>query len=128
MKTKIVAAFCGVGKTFTYSNKKLSCIELECWKYDLGQFPMNYIEDIFISTNPVVLRDLYKDGIVATLVYPSIELKSEYMLRYRERGSEESFINMIDVNWDNWLNELNEQTYCKQIILKSGEYLIDYIK
>jgi hypothetical protein len=134
--TKIISAFCGVGKTFT-SDKKINCLEFECWKYDLEKFPSNYIEDIkssidksdyiFISTNPIVLKELFKGGIEVTLVYPSIELKSEYMDRYKNRGSEESFIKLLDDNWEIWINELKEQNYCKRIELKSGEYLLNYM-
>lgn len=134
--TKIIAAFCGVGKTFT-SNDNLNCIEYECWKYDLEKFPYNYINDIkseigkvdyiFISTNPIVLKELYKDDIEVTLIYPLTSLKTEYMGRYINRGSEKSFIELLDRNWEIWLTELKEQTYCKHIELKSGEYLLDYL-
>ena len=30
--------------------------------------------------------------------------------------------------WETWMEELNEQTGCKKIILKSGQFLKDVIK
>ena len=33
-------------------------------------------------------------------------MKEDFINRYRERGSNESFIKLLDTNWDNWLDEL----------------------
>ena len=35
--------------------------------------------------------------------------KDEYLRRYKERGNEQSFIDLIDSKWDEWLHEL---TFC----------------
>lgn len=136
MNTTIYASFCGTGKTHLCDINKTH-IEFECWKYEGDDFPMNYIEDIksqigkvdyiFTSTNPVVLNELNKQGIEITLVYPKLELKEEYLSRYKERVSPVEFIEMIDENWYKWIDELHQQTYCNQIELDSGEYLSDIL-
>jgi DNA-binding HxlR family transcriptional regulator len=133
INTIICAAFCGTGKTYLCNISPDKYIEFECWKYTDGDFPDNYINEIksmmgkieyiFISTNPVVLKELHKKGIVVKLVYPDNSLKKEYMIRYCERNSSYDFIGVMYMHWNNWLNELGEQSYCEPIVLKSGEYL-----
>jgi len=133
MNTIIVSAFCGTGKTHLCNDFNINYIEFECWKYENDNFPTNYIEDIksqigkvdyiFISTNPVVLKELNKLGIEITLVYPKLKLRKEYLKRYEDRGSTNNFIKMIDDNWYDWLYELHEQSYCNHIELSSDEYL-----
>lgn len=133
MKTKIYASFCGTGKSYLCDENH---IEFECWKYQDGDFPNNYVNDIksqigkvpyiFISTNPVGLKRLIEDEIEVNLVYPNIELKEEYINRYKERGSTEDFIDMLDNNWYDWIYELHEQN-CNKIELDSGIYLSDIL-
>lgn len=132
MNTIICASFCGTGKTHLCSSSQ-RYIEFECWEYQNDDFPINYVSDIksqigrvnyiFISTNPVILKELYKSGIDIILVYPKFELKEEYIKRYKDRGSSDDFIEMLNRNWHDWITELHEQTYCSQIELDSGEYL-----
>jgi len=135
--TNVCAAFCGTGKTYLCNKFADKYMEFECWKYTTGDFPTNYINDIkskikkikyiFISTNPVVLKKLYKQKIEVNLFYPDNNLKNEYLLRFAKRGSSSDFIKTLDEYWDTWLNELNKQCYCKQTVLKSGEYLQNVI-
>lgn len=135
--TNVCAAFCGTGKTYLCNKFTDKYMEFECWKYTTSDFPLNYINDIkskikkinyiFISTNPVVLKELYKQKIKVNLIYPDINLKNEYLLRFVKRGSHSDFIKTLDKYWDDWINELNKQNYCKQTVLKSGEYLQNVI-
>lgn len=133
----IYSAFCGTGKSYLCTGKSYLCdkysfTELECWRYSLNNFPYNYIEDIklnmnsdylFISTNPIVLKELTRQSIDIVLIYPHISLKEEYMIRYRNRGSSDDFIKMIDKNWEKWITELDEINFCKKIVLESNEYI-----
>lgn len=136
-KGLLYAAFCGTGKSFLCSNYPDKFIEFECWNYRTGNFPENYIDDIkaaigkyeyiLFSTDPVVLRQLHKDGISIKLVYPKNKLKSEYMERFLKRESHIDFVRAIDTYWDGWIDELKEQSYCEHILLDSGQYLQDVI-
>ncbi len=129
----VYASFCGTGKTYLCKKFPKKCIEFECWKYTDGDFPQNYIKDIrakmgkskyiFISTNPVVLKQLNKLGISIILIYPKNNLKKKYIKGFKSRGSSKDFINMLDKNWDKWLDELKKQDYCKHIVLNDGQYL-----
>ena len=134
---ELYAAFCGTGKSFLCDNFADECTEFECWKYRDGNFPTNYIKDIlaaigkyeyiFISTDPVVLGELYKRGITIKLIYPRNELKDEYFKRFIKRESHIDFLEALDKYWDAWLDELKEQNYCQQIELNRGQYLQDVI-
>ena len=137
MKTKIISAFCGTGKTYLCENSNKKIIEFECWKYDKGAFPNNCVADvkskigevdiIFISTNPLVLNALTKIGIKIILIYPELNLKNEYMNRYRNRDSLNDFMLMLSKYWDNWLIEIRENKDCQHIRLKTGEYVANVL-
>ena len=86
---------------------------------------MGKVDGIFISTNKVVLDSLIGDGIDIRVVYPKPNLKGEYMKRYRERGSHQDFIDTLNMNWDDWLAELEARDDCKKHVLSSGEYITD---
>lgn len=134
-ETIIVSAFCGTGKTYLAEKFTDTYQEIECWEYREGDFPNNYVQDVikalgkikylFISTDPVILKELNKLGMEIYLIYPKNELRYEYLDRFLERDSPYDFIGTIIKYWNVWINELKEQDYCKHIVLESGEYLAD---
>lgn len=137
--TTICAAFCGTGKSYLSNTFPNEYQEIECWEYRKSKdFPNNYVEAVInkidkvkyllISTDPVILKELYKwvDSII--LVYPDNSLKEEYMKRYCDRNSGYDFIGVMYKHWDEWLNELKLQNYCKHTILKSEQYLSDLLQ
>ena len=107
-----------------------------------ADFPANYIshilevsEDpkniIFVSSHESVRKALYEAGIKATLAYPrpgDYGLMSEYLHRYKERGSPDSFIKLVESNWDLWTNGLeNDERFLSKLVLLSGQYLSDVL-
>jgi hypothetical protein len=70
---------------------------------------------------------LVENGIEFTLVYPDKSIKDEYIQRYIDRGSPDSFINLLTKNWELWIDELDNQIGCDKIKLKEGEYLSDVL-
>lgn len=137
MNTKIIAAFCGTGKTYICNQTNINAIEIEYWKYKNEGLQKEYIGDvkkqignvdyIFISTEPEGLKLLQEQGISIILIYPENRLRNEYLDRYIERDSPYDFIGTFMKYWDKWINELKEQEYCKHIILNENEYLLDKI-
>ena len=133
VKLTLYAAFCGTGKTYLCEQTDINAIEIEYWKYKDKGLEKKYIKDIkkqirntdyiFISTEPDGLKLLQKHGFDIILVYPENELRNEYLDRYIARDSPSDFIGVFMKYWNNWLNELKEQDYCKHKVLKSGEYL-----
>ena len=146
-KVKIISGFPGIGKSYFKANSSLNVKDSDSSQFSWisegirnPKFPQNYIEHINRlvedNTTEVILVSSHKDvrkGLVAnniyfTLVYPDKALKEEYLQRYIDRGSPESFIKLISNNWDNFLNELDKQDNCKKVILKKDEYLNDVIE
>jgi hypothetical protein len=71
-------------------------------------FPNNYIQHIkslinekdfiFVSSHKEVREALKANNIPFILIYPNKDLLSEYLIRYTERGNENSFIDFIRKN------------------------------
>jgi hypothetical protein len=61
------------------------------------------------------------------LVYPNREIKDEYIQRYKDRGNNDAFVDLLDKNWDNWMDEMDSQEGCSKVKLGSGQYLADVI-
>jgi len=138
---EVISAFPGTGKSeyirlgegSGYMPQGFAC-DSDSSKFDKSEFPKNYIEHIkrrindgyariFISSHKEVREALVSNEIEFTLVYPEIGLKDEYLKRYKERGSPQSFIDLISEKWDSWINELSNQKGCKHKVLKSNEFL-----
>ena len=141
MRTKIVSAFPGTGKTYYTEQAN----DPGVWDSDSSvfswsepgirhpDFPQNYIDHIkegigkctiiFVSSHKVVRDALCKNGIHFDLVYPERDLKDEYIGRFKERGSPDKFVEFIDSNWDDFIDELDGQRSCDKIRLFTGEYI-----
>ncbi len=126
--TKIIAAWCGTGKTFICENSNIKSIEVEFWKYkdskkyvdDIKKY-FNKVDYIFISTDPKGLELLHNEGFIITIVYPKNELRNEYLDRYITRDSHYEFIGTFMKHWDIWINELKKIKYCNHIVLESNQ-------
>ena len=146
MRTKIVSAFPGTGKTFYHQNNSKTSLDSDSIDYswlcnDDGTrtnvrnpaFPQNYIdhikenigkyEHIFVSSHKEVREALLNNCLFFYLVYPSKSEKSFYMKKYEDRGSNPAFIKLIGDNWDARLNEVDESASNEESIYK---YELDY--
>lgn len=136
----IISAFPGTGKTYYCHNGNWSQYAPEKWstdsdssKFSKDEFPQNYIKHIkskvgeyryiFVSSHKEVRDALVKEGLPFDLVYPSLDLKHEYLQRYKARGNNESFINLLEANWGKWLKELPSQKGCNHVVLKSNQFI-----
>lgn len=138
---KVISGFPGTGKSHYVGYGEGSgympqgfASDSDSSKFDKSNFPQNYIEHIkqliskgttriFISSHKEVRDALVKEGIEFTLVYPKKELKKEYIERYRQRGSPDSFIKLVSENWDNWINELENQKGCTHKQLETNQFM-----
>ena len=106
------------------------------WIYDgLGNksdtrnpdFPTNYInyiknhmetEDIiFVSSHKVVREALEKENIPYYLIYPGKSLLNNFMYRFKERGNDEKFIEFQRTHWDEFIDEMDKETFPTKIKL-----------
>ena len=142
--TKVYSAFPGVGKTTYFNTTDRNVLDSDSSKFDKKHFPDNYIEHIkrnvedpkvdkiLVSSHKDVRDALLKNGIPFVLVYPDRSLKDEYIQRYKERGNNDAFVDLLDKNWDNWMDEMDQleapqgQTLYK-VKLRSGQYLTDVL-
>ena len=134
MKTRIISAFPGTGKSYFYNENKSTTIDSDSsefsWvKDDQGNntkernpnFPQNYIEHIkenigkyefiFVSSHKEVRAALKDNCIFFYLIYPDVNRKEEFVQRYIDRGSPNGFIKLIESNWDEWIKECEFEMY-----------------
>lgn len=93
------------------------------------EFPHNYIrhikehmdkEDIiFVSSHKIVREALKEENIPYYLIYPRKDMKREWMRRFKERGNNEAFIKFQDEHWDEFIDDMESETYPTKIVLNS---------
>lgn len=148
MLTKIISAFPGTGKSFYHNNNKettldsdssnFSWIYLNDHKIRNPEFPNNYINHIkenigkvdyiFVSSHKEVRQALKESSLFFYLVYPNINDKQIYIQRYINRNSPKPFIDLIENNWENWINECINETNCANLQLESNQTISDILK
>lgn len=147
-QTRIVSAFPGTGKTHAFKSGEFDCIDsdssLFSWTTDdegrkvrNPNFPRNYVNHIrenvgkvdfiFVSTHKEVRDALRKSCLYFYLVYPHDDLKDEYVRRFKERGSPQSFIDLVESQFEEWACELTaheeKMGCCKVRLTQPDEYL-----
>jgi hypothetical protein len=139
MKTKVYSAFPGVGKTTYFNTTEKSVLDSDSSKFDKRKFPTNYIEHIernmkdqkidkiLVSSHKDVRDALVNKKIPFVLVYPDRTIKDKYIQRYKDRGNNNAFVDLLDKNWDNWMDEMDNQEGCYKVKLGPGQYLSDVI-
>ena len=126
-RTKIISAFPGTGKTTYHQKHPETTLDSDSsnfsWIIDESgnkvrnpEFPKNYInhikenigkyEFIFVSSHKEVREALLNACIFFYLVYPDDRRKDEFIERYRSRGNDDKFIELVSNNWDNWMREI----------------------
>ena len=147
MNQQIVAGFPGIGKSHLFKNPQGFVVadsdsSLFSWADPVAkvrdpEWPKNYIRHIFdtetsvdilcVSTHKEVRDEMAMNGIRYNLVYPALEMKDEYIQRYKDRGSDPGFIALLEKMYEAWINELSTQKGCKHIVLQPGQYLSDVL-
>lgn len=144
-QTKVISGFPGVGKSFLSTHPNLKISDSDSSKFSWIEkgvrhpdFPQNYINHIkqcmetydfvLVSSHKEVREALEVNGIEYTIYYPSIESKDIYIERYRNRGNAEGFINLVDANWDNWIKEIDEETFPAKVKMEGNTYLSNYVR
>lgn len=148
----MICGFPGTGKSYMFDKQEeigLKILDsdssLFSWEYDESgnktdirnkEFPDNYIKHIkevckrgstdiiFVSSHKAVRQALHHNMFCPLVVYPDISLKDEYIKKYSDRGNDNSFIKMMDNNWDEFIKEI-EENESNKFKLKSGEYMTD---
>lgn len=146
----VISAFPGLGKS--YATKKLveegfSVSDSDSSHFNKEHFPANYIEHIkskiqdyrdmktdspkfiFVSTHKEVRDALIENGIKFVIFYPGVGSKDDIFKRYQERGSNEAFIKHLEVNYDDWIEEIKEDDNIEhKYPIRSGLFLYEIVK
>lgn len=149
-KTRVIAGFPGVGKSFfrisVGSDKSIRVSDSDSSKFHwivengIKKENPNFISDymnhikslllkvdiVFVSTHKDVLKALENEGICFTIIYPDRSLKDEFLRRYKRRKSSESFIELLDSKFNEWI-DIIESEYLnipKIKLVKPDEYLL----
>lgn len=130
MKTKIVAGFPGTGKSLLFKefgadkvadsdSSSFSWIIEDGERKRNPEFPDNYIKHIqslmgkvniiCVSTHDVVRNALKENNMWYILVYPDRRCKDIYLQNYKTRGNAEAFVDLMDKNWDKFLDEVEAE-------------------
>lgn len=145
MRTRIIAAFPGTGKTYFTAANPGRCLDSDSSQFSWlirdgapvtvngakvrnSEFPGNYIahlkeqigkyEFIFVSTHKEVRDALLGSCLFFYLVYPDLDDKQVYLQRYKDRGSPQAFVDLLDKNWLDWLGELSRVgAGCKKLCM-----------
>lgn len=152
LKTLIVSAFPGCGKSYMVKNNK-DCKKiyidkdngfLDC-KHDFKKYA-NEVMDligkadfIFINQYPEVLKILYTNKLPFIVVAPNNSslsslhtrelTKKQWFGRFYLRKNNAIWMNLLFKNYDTWtsLRHLKSMNPCKIILLEANEYLNDII-
>lgn len=127
--TRIISGFPGIGKSlFVKQSKKYDCLDSDSsnfsWiKDEAGNnttkrnpdFLKNYIKHIknnigkkdfiFVSSHKVVRDALLQNCMFFYLIYPDEDNKKLYIQRYKNRGSDDKFIELVNNNFEKWIKE-----------------------
>lgn len=146
MRTKVISGFPAVGKSYLYNNNKdLKVLDSDSSKFSWESegvrhpdFPNNYIRHIkrnlgvvdviFVSSHKVVREALENNGIDYTIVYPNISLKGEYISRYINRGNDDSFIEFLNENWEEFITDIENERFPVKVELQEGQYMKDVLE
>lgn len=153
-KGMVIYAFPAIGKT-TVSEKYDNFIDLESSNFQYlltptqlklsveerkglkrtqnPNWPHNYFKAIKSAINKYEyvfiayagIEYCKKENIPYMRIFPTLEQKDDYIVRMRNRGNSETFVQKIANNFENYINNSKEDTEAIRIETKKGEYLED---
>lgn len=143
-ETKVISGFPGIGKSYLFNRSDLKVLDSDSSLFSWIEkgvrhpdFPNNYMQHILdnlgkadyilVSSHDVVRQALKEHKIEYTLVYPSGEFKEEYISRYKGRGNDEGFINFIGSKWNEFIEDIEKETFPKLVKLEKDQYLADVL-
>lgn len=142
MRTIIISAFTGTGKTFYKQNSDLKVLDLNSDGISEEFFLENFIEKIRnnIGIADVILLDadekiwdlLISNNFDFFLVYPHINSKDAFLTKFfkdalqrKETKKFKQLKESIISKWEPCIKRFMAQKYCKHIVLRPDEYIRD---
>lgn len=101
------------------------------------KWPGNFVQDIlkasdkldvlYVSSHEEVRSALVEMGVWFYCVYPPIDAKREYLERYRGRGENIEYLELLSQKYEEWIRSMERQTGCSHVVVPSGCYLSDVL-
>lgn len=133
----LISAFPGTGKSYFNREHPKSTMDSDSSQFSKDNFPRNYIDYLsqnhntlihFVSSHETVRKALAAAKMGYILVYPELTCKDEYLARYSDRGSPNTFIDLIDRQWDSFVTScIGDTGAVASIVLSSGQYISDVV-
>lgn len=108
----IICGFPGVGKSTLAKFSNWIDLESTPFEKDWIRYAKvaKHMNDngynVMVSTHPQLLEQFEQMEVRYTVVIPSISDLKIYLNRYNKRGNDESFIALLEKEWDNWLRDI----------------------
>ena len=148
-----IYCYTATGKS-TLGRKFANVVDMESTRYKYGEqieneqkkgtkrvvnpdYPNNYFKaleavkdlyDYILISDSICNEWLSQNNTEYWQVYPEIDLKEEYLLRMKNRGNNQAFIDYQSYMWDEWIEGCqNDPNAARHIVLKTGQYLEDVL-
>ena len=145
--TIIISGFPGIGKSYltkVFKDTHLIVQDSDSSNFSWlspgvrnPDFPNNYIQHIknsigiadyiLVSSHESVRSKLAEEHIEYILVYPDKSSYDEYINRYIQRHSDETFINNIMKTFETFVDQCEHDQYAIKVKLNRGEFLFDIL-
>jgi hypothetical protein len=66
---------------------------------------------------------LRENSIKYTLIYPEKDSKDFWLQRFQKRGDSPQFINKLLMNWDTFIDEMEQETFPEKFILRFDDVI-----
>ena len=116
MESTIISGFPGIGKSFLSIWKGDAVLDLDSANFTGENKWENYkntlinsigkYKYILVSTHPQTREILDELNIEYYIVYPDKSLKSNFIMRYKERNNNNSFIKLMEEHFENFVNSI----------------------
>lgn len=81
---------------------------------------------VLIACQPQVLEELEKRKLPYSMVTPTLENKDIFIDRYKQRGNNDSFVELMDSRFELFVNSILNNKYADNIfILEGNQFLYD---
>lgn len=131
----IISGFAGIGKSTSALMGDVVDLESTPFRegtgtnwYELYVKVANHMKDngytVCISAHTEVRKEMQNKNIPYTFVTPSIELKEEYLQRYKDRKNNGAFINSMNKQFGKFVMPLRGENV---IVLRAREHLDDVL-
>lgn len=116
MKTNIICGFAGIGKSHL-AKHSVGVVDLESTPFQKDWDTYTRVADHMATNGYIVLMSCHKElrdklkekNIDYWVAIPRKENKEDYLKRYLNRGSTKEFIEMMESNFDKFIDEIESE-------------------